>query len=515
MDCNEEKCLWVGEASASGPRVDEVHILAYSPAGNPNRLHTTIETFGVLTGEPEYWGTSVTCAPGLVDRHTASLIGYKVYCNIELTNTDDSFYPIKMDFGGFRGCNEAIGQYVSKIDLLNKDSQTRYPVFSMTLFKQDITADNVTLNCPITIYTAKEGDLGGMVNPNPETESVNMTLTFYNDPLSNIYKNLDDQVQKSIKDAQDNMKFIAKLQKFFSMIEKLCNIKNVIANVLGSVRVVSYFFSHLDDVYPPLDPAKAKIRSTRLTMCAASDAGANAHKRMLPGLDRFCNFINCRASQKDQGGKGFLYDAGGAAPWCGAVKAALTNLIPVKDVPNIDIRNTVKLDSTYSQNFDVKNSLILSTICLCLPGIIHNLNKLRQIKCQKALCMKREVRDNGLPPSVCNDIEGYLMCTFVIGDIFNLIPAFRVFSQFSNLLADIFSNPWTLMPLMLGLKCKGMCEAPAASGKYKICTFPLLLAKLGDALASVKGIKDLDKLMDMSPASGACEQLDKIVEKQQ
>ena len=77
------------------------------------------------------------------------------------------------------------------------------------------------------------------------------------------------------------------------------------------------------------------------------------------------------------------------------------------------------------------------------------------------------------------------------------------------------ANPWALMPAMLGIVCKPMCNAEGLSGTHKACIFPLVLAKLGDAVASLKGLSNMKELMNLDPASGSCDQLDKYMEKNQ
>jgi len=76
---------------------------------------------------------------------------------------------------------------------------------------------------------------------------------------------------------------------------------------------------------------------------------------------------------------------------------------------------------------DVKSSLLLSIVTLCLPGILEKIYDWNQIKCQEVQCMYSAVKSN-LDPSFC------------IGEAFAL-PPMAILEYFRKIIARILANP--------------------------------------------------------------------------
>ena len=64
---------------------------------------------------------------------------------------------------------------------------------------------------------------------------------------------------------------------------------------------------------------------------------------------------------------------------------------------------------------------MLSTIFLCVPGVIYNLEKYRQIKCAYGLCLI-QMASGGGPMEGCEKTYKVQLCLAVYGEVFNFIP---------------------------------------------------------------------------------------------
>ncbi|MFQ5621525.1 MAG: hypothetical protein ACE5FT_06820, partial [Candidatus Nanoarchaeia archaeon] len=395
--------------------------------------------------------------------------------------------------------------------------------------------DSISFQCAARIYTASRHQLE--VNPNPEVENITITIPFYNQALGDVYEGLDAQVEAAVADAKSNMEFVSKLQKFFAMAEKLCDFKQTLASIAGTIDTVTIWLGITDD---GLGRAVPGVNAARVGLCGKSnffnDLFYNEQKiqkeKLKPGgpktktvskggfpgfLNKMCAFVNCRAGE-EEGMGGVLRTIGGdSGKACKWAKNFFGKIGGVEGFAVTDQQKALhQYDSKYADTsfqdskkrpatLNIKESIILSSMCLCVPGIIYNLNKLREIECQKALCMKSEVRDKGLPPTVCNDLEGYLKCNFIVGDVFSLFPPARVWSQVTDLLSTVLANPVELFQLYSGFVCRGMC--PAKADKYLACRIPKTLSKLGDAIVSFTGIGKV-KDFRMTPTSGSCDELE-------
>ncbi|MCB9370343.1 hypothetical protein H6501_01970 [Candidatus Woesearchaeota archaeon] len=88
---------------------------------------------------------------------------------------------------------------------------------------------------------------------------------------------------------------------------------------------------------------------------------------------------------------------------------------------------------------DIKDSLFLSIISLCLPGILEKAREWKQMKCQKVSCVYNAVV-NDLDPTFCEKQYAYQQCKYIVGEVFAL-PGINMFEYFRGLIAEIIANP--------------------------------------------------------------------------
>ncbi|MCA9496924.1 MAG: hypothetical protein KC589_08310 [Nanoarchaeota archaeon] len=86
-----------------------------------------------------------------------------------------------------------------------------------------------------------------------------------------------------------------------------------------------------------------------------------------------------------------------------------------------------------------KDSLVLSIVTLCLPGILEKTYEWKQIKCETIKCSYEAVK-NDLDPSFCKKQEGYRTCKYVVGEMFAL-PPMSILEYWRNAIAQLMANP--------------------------------------------------------------------------
>lgn len=113
----------------------------------------------------------------------------------------------------------------------------------------------------------------------------------------------------------------------------------------------------------------------------------------------------------------------------------------------------------------VYDNLYLSAAALCVPGLVHNLDKYRQIKCRKIYCLENEVTANLATVESCSELESLLTCKYFIGELWYIFP----FSQFydgvigalRNALKDPIALAHTATILGCGIGCWSSGTLPA------------------------------------------------------
>lgn len=88
---------------------------------------------------------------------------------------------------------------------------------------------------------------------------------------------------------------------------------------------------------------------------------------------------------------------------------------------------------------DIKSSFILSTLTLCLPGMLEKAEQYRQLNCQAALCTY-QASVSGYDSSLCDRTYAYQTCVEIKGEIFAL-PFFNVVDMIISGVKDALANP--------------------------------------------------------------------------
>lgn len=86
-----------------------------------------------------------------------------------------------------------------------------------------------------------------------------------------------------------------------------------------------------------------------------------------------------------------------------------------------------------------KDSLILSIVTLCLPGVLEKTMEWKEIKCEMAVCSYEAVKNN-LDPAFCKKQGSYKTCKYIMGEVF-AIPPLSILNYLRDLVAQIIANP--------------------------------------------------------------------------
>ena len=182
---------------------------------------------------------------------------------------------------------------------------------------------------------------------------------------------------------------------------------------------------------------------------------------------------------------------------------------------------------------DVKESIVMSAVCVCLPGIVYNLKKWRQINCRYAVCLGNDVLEKGYPTSYCHDERSQLLCNFVVGQIFEMIPFAWLYNQFSSMVQEFYANPISVVAAVSGCLCGGCTkrmfnwdycsetkfeeklvggDAPPLKGiLYFYCTIAKTAAKLGDAITAINKMRG-EKYWTYETSGEWCEQAEELLD---
>jgi hypothetical protein len=476
-----EDCVFESLVDISGPYTAYFDFVFADDANNTARVNTTLEIYGIDNEtNAQYWKKTptVTCSPYAIDRQTASLVPPIATCraDLETPRTDISTLAI----AGPESPDECEGDVeltLNDIYVTNNYEGSTHPYVFMKLEPKDYYVNDLQINCPLSVYSKRA--VSGTnktvyyVSPEPQEIPVNMSLKFYNNPLGELDKNIDDEIRSAMKEGLADADWISELRKWLYYGELLCQVKVLVTNIISALYMVSVVLGITAAALktnPFTVAAGQAVGEVAQTTCNAEENMAEGYEGIVEFLDAICSVVNCAAVSGK--GTGIQAYVGGGVPWCSDFR---------QTVQGWDVAGTGLLD------LDVKNSLILSILCLCLPGIIYNLDKLRQIYCFKAVCLHDDVKLSGYPPSMCDEMYGYMMCAFVVGEIFSLIPFAAFFDQLISMVLDFITNPIALFLTALGWVCTETCYSiDTAPVGYTFCALLKTVSTVSEAIAAWK-----------------------------
>jgi len=459
-------------------------------SGNTLSVNKPFKVLGVSGEEtPDFWESSVICSPKSFDRETFPLINQRGFCSVTLTPkslANQTFEDVKTLAISLGQCTGDTG-FVSDTSLSNNDIGSVNPVIRINFAKQDAKIDELNLNCPIDIISQK----GNNIVTVPEKENIDIKFNFFNLPVGEVSSSVQEKIDDAIDDAGGIWDFVGFLRKIGFYAQEICRFLGIWQNIVATYQLFTVAIGQVEDL-STLNPVVRKILyDSRVSLCLSTE---QVHKLQVgdkedPGFfspnNKFCKFVNCQQSPKpntETKSSGFL------TSWLdgGIFTTGTLNNGLLKEQGDIIQAYTGRPLDSY---MNVKDSLVLSVMTMCIPGIIYGLDKYRQIQCMYADCLQTAVGQQGLPVFACEDQKDYATCKYVIGEIFRVIPYTAFFNYYANLIRDVLSNPFKILGSGLALACIQYCET-ATSKPHDVCLTIKVLDLLGRTIEDVTSIID-------------------------
>jgi hypothetical protein len=505
-------CSFEEVVAISGPAEAQITFTFTDLFQEKSSLNYTLDIYEIQ-GEtiPNYWRNTVTCSPNPIDRKTTSQIPQTVVCNVQLSTSSRKEVATIIGPSSIHDCIGNVTGFIDDIRTINTVSGSKNPYFMIKLPARDYYLDKLSFSCPLTIYS--KDSVQKVIHKKPEIELVEMKFSFYDLPLGEFYERTEKKIKNAIDSAEDLLEVTEGFQDIMRVAEDICQWKNVITSAISTVTAVVVLLGGMQDTFrSTIPPVADAIKIVRAPICEGRETLSHSFETdFFTILDEACSIVNCQAS----GGKeswNIGRWVGGAAPWCMDLEkwigesgdlAAGMKLMQDFSVDSGESQSTTRYWAT-----NMKDNLYQSIACLCIPGIIRNIDKMAQIQCQYATCLEKDVKEHGIPLSYCEDTKHYLNCAFVWGGpLFDLLPFSSFIDSIGQMLAEMIANPVTILTTVLGAACDLYCKTePAAI--HTVCAVARITSQIGESIASIKAMTDRKSEMGMT--SGAwCEEMRK------
>ncbi|MBD3163843.1 hypothetical protein GF323_01475 [Candidatus Woesearchaeota archaeon] len=502
------ECRWISDPiDLEGYIRDRARLSFIDYLGNKAEFEKEVTVYAIEDALVDYWRHSVVCTPDAIDREVASIIDQKVYCHVGLRGNAETV-AINLE-----ECEGDADIYIRKQELLNSQQGSKNPYIRLTLNAADIKADRLNLKCPLAIISQSGSSVTGI----PEIETVSINVPFYNFPLGEYGKNVEQKIEEAVDDANGGIwKVVTALNKLVFYSERICSLITTINNIASLFNIIGEYEGLVANALKtnPATAAAGEAMEQKRQYDQSITAQLNNQMKQdwLLGredgegfINKFCKFVSCRLYY-DELGWGALKGAGewqrkvldtaNSIATAGGANVPLFNIqlggrgINAYTIEGPDQRGTVSPKKVLQGGrLNPKDSLVISMLTLCIPGIVYNLDKYRQIKCMYADCLKTSV-ETGVPIHACEDAKEYETCKYVYGEVFQLLPFTGLLDYFIGLVKNILYSPFGVVDIAIGHMCMQPVTTPGAATVAKLCLWQEIAGMIADIWSDLSNIKD-------------------------
>lgn len=506
-------CEFVQPIELEGPYSGTATFTFVDDANNKAVVSKQIEIYGVgAETSANFWTvSSIECTPRLIDREVASQRKPYVSCRVNLRTPRTDVVPLSITtttdpLTDCKGNITYLDDLYITNDLVGKKDPYMFYVLSATNYE----INQLNLTCPLIVRSMKTNSTGKFAIPGSQTINVNTTFEFYNNPAGEAYKNLDSKIGRALNNGFINMEWLEDLQKILHYAQQICTMIGTIDNLLNSIFIFIGTMGGIGGVlqksaYPPTVATGNAISILAGNTCEAEVKFEGIYSDIREPLLTICGIATCSSAADKDWAVDFNW-LGGGVPWCRGEKFNLANWgIPALEQAGIS-----------RQEVNIRDSLVLSTACLCLPGIIYNLEKMRQIYCFEAVCYHDMVKEQGYPVSFCNAQYNYMWCTFVVHEVFAGAPFVGLFNRMMDMVVSIISNPFLAIGVVIGIACEATCKPIPADGssvlQFQLCSGYKMFSMLMESVSIFWAMANAGSEFWRPTQNNYCDRADEIRE---
>ncbi|MBI4149912.1 hypothetical protein HY488_00750 [Candidatus Woesearchaeota archaeon] len=453
--------------------------------------------------------------PPVVDAEIASIAGHNVWYKLHLdpescvavNNNDVRLASINLDPATCTGDTDVIQG--AAIVTPSPNSQDSY--LKLTVGPAEFTEQELRLDCALTLISDMPPRAGQDERRISQPEIENFTAIVRLQGIQAVDDALIEEI-KNVKEGVDHgfMVFLDYLNRISMFIDQLCKIIyliNTINQVVAVVRLAVIPCQGIPFCKPAVPPIDGAARTTSGTFNA-----------IVNGFYYVCQYNSCRY--------GFWYSdklddvynnlangansalAGGFQGPRGRVQV-LGQAPATGEPPNYPHEALLGNVAVWA---NPKNSIIMSLLMLCLPGIVFNLMKARQVECQYLQCLASEV-PTGAPVETCVAMRAFGWCMFVYGEIFQLIPFSAFIKGMLGAIVGAFQSVMGIVGLALGLSCWLFSTGNPEDWVDEACTVIKLPKILQEFWDTIKGFRDAQAWgFGENSCDAAIEKADEVIE---
>jgi hypothetical protein len=329
-----------------------------------------------------------------------------------------------------------------------------YMVFVIQLDNATAALSNIELNCTADFIVRKNTK----IFYNPERENIFANVSIIS--ATTIDDNLVDRIDGIERNVNDVLSWAKQTNDILQSMIQVCDAFNAFKDVydfMQTVKPVIYGVLSVLYAYPYTRAAANEAwKGYSAGVCYVAVAknyawpntdpanlGALAQEKLTGGafgefkgyrgwVRNICAFVKCRQCNTD---------------W-----SFVNDLVNIESVEKTELfgQGGMLQDVDLSVGIDPFKSWAVSLSCLCLPGVVYNVEKYRQIECIHARCLIENAK-LGQSTGYCDNEDAVRKCVFWYGGLLQLVPGYLFAQMVISKITAILTN----LPVRLILAAKG------------------------------------------------------------
>lgn len=266
----------------------------------------------------------------------------------------------------------------------------------------------------------------------------------------------------------DSIKYVTKVLEWIRYLSPIVSMLSSIATIFATVQ-------HFTEPWQRAEVTKG----IGIATCVAPQAGYVVVSDIVNGLSNVLQIFTCNPSPspttayaryqngvlemyKNWRAAGPLSEIGGAA---GGVFSGL------------------------SAKGSLYDNIWISIIGLCIPGVLYNLEKFRQIYCVEAKCLLEEVPAGMATITTCKEGFKFMSCKYFWDGIMDFVPIIGLLESISEIFKSLASNPLGWISLASSIFCTlGPAGCPTTGVGAGTCNTIEILFKVIDIVGNIYGM---------------------------
>jgi len=331
--------------------------------------------------------------------------------------------------------------------------------------KESFTSKDFSYVCRFNVYSRA----GKEAIRIPEVEEVPVTVNFAYSSLGSVDENLAKKIteirENDFYEFADAMRYVTEALDWIKYISSILNVVNSVLQIFDIFSSATVAAANVAEDSVITSSAGTVLRGT----CLAVQEGETTSLEFIETIQTIIQVLNCNPNIADKGVSDVL-------GWYGAWQQT------VLDVYNGATGGIIGMP----QSTSLYDNIYVSSIGLCVPGILYNLQKLQEIHCRKIICYGREVPQGIATVESCDQLYDSQVCQYVTGPVFELTPL-NFGSLLSDLIKKIFEDPvGLLISAASALACDTFCYDKATGGTgLWVCKTVTVIDKLFDIINTI------------------------------